>query len=69
MLVVLTRAAYGDILLPMIIFPGKTDRTIKDLTVPDNLCFVTQEKAWIDKPLMMVWYQKIGSRYVRERAK
>ena len=35
----------------MIIFLGKTDRTIKDLTVPDNLCIVTQEKAWMDERL------------------
>ena len=29
----------------MIIFPGKTDRSIKDLPVPDNLCIVTQKKS------------------------
>ena len=43
--VVLNIATCGDILLPMIIFPGKTDSTIKDLTVNDNVCIVTQEKA------------------------
>ena len=41
----------------MIIFPSKTDRTIKDLTVSDNLCIVTQGKAWMDERLMMVWYK------------
>ena len=39
----------------MIIFPGKTDRSIKDLPVPDNLCIVTQKKSWYG----MVWYEKI----------
>ena len=29
----------------MIIFPGKADHTIKDLTALDNLCIVTQEKG------------------------
>ena len=38
----------------MIIFFGKTNRTIKDLTVPDNLCIVTQKIAWMDKRLMMI---------------
>ena len=45
--VFLTIAAYP-------FFPGKTDRTIKDLTILDNLCVVTQEMAWIDVRLMMV---------------
>ena len=55
---VLIISTCGDILPPMIIFPGKTDRT-KDLAVPDNLCIVTQEKTWKDERLMMVWYEKI----------
>lgn len=57
--VVLTIAAYGDMLPILIISPGKTDRTIKDLTVPDNLCIVTQEMVWIEVRLMMVWHEKI----------
>ena len=54
--VVLTIAMCGDILPPTIIFLGKTDRTIKYLTVPDNLiaCIVTQENAWMDEHVMMV---------------
>ena len=67
--VVLTIAGCGDILPPMIILPVKTDRTIKDLTVPDNPCVAKQEKAWIDELLMMVWYKKIWLRYVCERTK
>ena len=43
--VILTITVCGDILPPMVIFPGKTDRTIKDLTVPDNLWIATQEHA------------------------
>ena len=48
-----------DVSPPMIIFPVKIDRTFKDLTVLDNLCIVTQEKAWMNERLMMVWYEKI----------
>ena len=58
--VVLTIIAFGDILPPMIIFPGKTDRTIKDFTVPDNLCIVTQERIWMDECSMMVRCEKYG---------
>ena len=47
-------ATGGDISPPMIIFPGKNDGTSKGLTVPDNLCIVTQEKAWRNERLMMV---------------
>ena len=64
-----TVAKCEDILSPMIIFPVKIGRTVKDLTVPNNLCIVTQEKAWINERLMMVWYEKICQRYVRERTK
>ena len=49
--VVLTIATCGDILPPMIIFPGKTDHTIKDLTVSDNLiaCIVTRKMlGWMN---------------------
>lgn len=57
-----TVAKCGDILSPIIIFSVKTGRTVKDLTVSNNLCTVTQEKAWINERLMMVWYEK----YVRD---
>ena len=55
--IVITIVACGDILPPMIIFPGKSDHSI-NLTVRDNLCIVTQEKTWIDEHLMIVWYEK-----------
>ena len=42
-----TRGSYSN--------PGKMDRTIKDLTVSDNLCIVAQKKAWMNERLMMVW--------------
>ena len=57
-----TVAKCEDILSPMIIFPVKIGRTVKDLTVPNNLCIVTQEKAWINERLKMVWYEKICQR-------
>ena len=66
---VLTIATCGDIRTPVIIYPGKTDHSIEDHTVPDNLCIITQEKAWMDELLMMLWYDKIWLTYVRRRVK
>ena len=51
--VVLTIHPCGDILPPMVIFCCKNDRTIRDAAVPDSLCIVVQEKAWV-----MVRYEK-----------
>ena len=42
----------------MIIFHAKTECTIKDLTVPNDICLVTKVKAWMDERLMTIWYQK-----------
>ena len=66
MTVALTIDVCGDILPTMIILSGDTDCTIKDLTLPDNLYSVTQEKTWIYERLMKVWYEK-KSPNVRER--
>ena len=66
MAVALTIDVCGDILPTMIILSGDTDCTIKDLTLPDNLYSVTQEKTWIYERLMKVWYEK-KSPNVRER--
>ena len=46
--VVLTAAADGFILPPMIIFRGKTNQTINDIEAPDGFVIVTQGKAWMD---------------------
>lgn len=51
--VVLACVASGDFLPPMIIFKGKTDRTIKNLRIPDGFVVMTQSKAWMDKDLMV----------------
>ena len=51
------------------LLPSKTDRSIKYLTVLENLCIFTQDKTWIDERLMMVLYKKIWLRYVRKIAK
>ncbi len=43
--VVLTFTADGGFLPPMIIFKGKTNRTINKLTIPKDFVVATQTKA------------------------
>ena len=50
--VVLSVAADGNLLPPMIIFKGKTDKTIKKLRIPEGFIAKTQEKSWMDEGLM-----------------
>ena len=56
--VVLTVVADGLILPPMIIFRGKTNRTIKDIEAPEGFVIVTQEKARMDEFLMFIWFMQ-----------
>ena len=51
--VVLSATADGTLLPPMLIFKGKTDKTIKKLRIPALV--KTQEKSWMDEGLMEVW--------------
>ena len=49
--VVLSCTANGDILPPMIIFKGKTRRSIKGLKAPEGVIIAHQEKGWMDGEL------------------
>ena len=64
--VVLSAAADGTMLPPMLIFKGKTDKTIKKLHIPEGFIVKTQEKSWMDEGLMEVWIEEIWLNYVRE---
>ena len=57
--VVLTVAADEFILPPMVIFRGKTNRTIKDIEAPEGFVIVTQEKTWMDEYLVFIWFDQI----------
>ena len=67
--VVLGVMADGNILPPMIIFKGKTDRTIRDLVVPEGFLVTTQEKAWMDEERMIMWLEEIWIKYTDQRIK
>ena len=67
--VVLSAAADGTMLPPMLIFKGKTDKTIKKLRIPEGFIVKTQEKSWMDEGLMEVWVEEIWLKYVREVSK
>ena len=59
-------AAMGDekMLPPMIIFKGKTDRTISDLNIPAEVIMKLQEKAWMDDHLMKVRVEDIWIKHI-----
>lgn len=53
--VVLSCTANGDLLPPMIIFKGKTDRSIRGLKAPTGVIVAYQQKGWMDGDLMLKW--------------
>ena len=67
--VVLSATADGTMLPSMLIFKGKTDKTIKKLDIPEGFIVKTQEKSWMDGGLMEVWVEGIWLKYVREVSK
>ena len=63
--VVLPATGDGKMLAPMIIFKGKTDRTVSDLNIPAGFIVKTQEKAWMGDDLMKVWVEDIWIKPMR----
>ena len=57
--------ADGRMLLPMIIFRGKTGQTIRNLNIPLGFIVKTQEKAWMDYNLMKVWVKDIWLKHTQ----
>ena len=62
--VVLSATGNGKMLPPMIIFKGKTDKTISDLSISAGFTVKSQEKAWIDDGLMKVWVEDIWIKHI-----
>ena len=58
--IVLAAASQGQMLPPMIIFKGKTDRTIRQLRVPCEFIIKMQEKAWMDEELCKYGVRRFG---------
>ena len=49
----------------MIIFKGKTNRTINKLTIPRGFVVATQSKGWMDDMLMSRYIDEIWMPYVK----
>ena len=67
--VVLTVAADGFMLPPMIIFWGKTNQTIKDIEALEGFVIVTQEKAWMNESLIFIWFDQAWKSYAEKKQK
>ena len=63
--IVLSATTDGKMLPPMIIFKGKTTKTIEKLRVPEGLIVKTQAKAWMDENLMHVWLEDISLQHTK----
>ena len=63
--IVLSATADGKMLPPMIIFKGKTTKTIEKLRVPEGFIVKTQAKAWMDENLMHVWLEDIWLKHTK----
>ena len=63
--IVLSTTADGKMLPPMIIFKGKTTKTIEKLRFPDGFIVKTQAKAWMDEELMHVWLEDIWLKHTK----
>ena len=66
---VLTVAADGFMLPPMIIFRDKINQIIKDIEAPDGFVIVPQEKAWMDESLMFIWFVHVWRAYAEKYEK
>ena len=57
--IILLATTDGKMFPPMIIFKGKTTKTIEQLRVSDGSIVKTQAKAWMDEELVHVWLEDI----------
>ena len=62
---VLCCTAAGKLLLPFIIFKGKTKRPLQKVNIPSGAVCTTQVNAWMDEERMLEWIDKVWSPYVK----
>jgi hypothetical protein len=65
--VALTITAAGDQLVPMIVYKGTENSTIKKQELPnhEHTCiYETQENAWMDKRVILRWVEDVLALYV-----
>ena len=67
--VVLSATGDGQMLPPMVIFKGKTEKTIRDLEIPPGFVVKTQSNAWMDDELMKVWVEEIWLKHAHAECK
>ena len=58
-----------EMLPPMIIFKGKTEKYIRDLNIPPGFIVKTQKKPWMDDDLMKTWIEEIWLKHINAECK
>ena len=61
--------AYGQMLPPMIIFRGKSDRTICNLIISPDFIVKIHKKAWIGYDLLKIWVEEIWLKHTQAACK
>ena len=51
----------------MITFWNKTNQTIKDIEAPEGFVLVTQEKTWMNEPLMFISFDQVWKSYAEKK--
>ena len=70
--VVLSATADGKMLSPMIIFKGKTEKTIRDLNIPPGFIVKTHthiQNDWMDDELVKIWIEEIWLKHINAECK
>ncbi len=64
---VLSCTSSGKMLPPMVIFKGKTQRVIKDISNSHGAVVSFQKEAWMDEIQMIKWTDDVWIKYTKKR--
>ena len=64
---VVTCSAAGQMLKPMVVFKGKTARSLKTVTQRSDIAIVHQKKAWMDSCLMLKWIKEVLLKHTKKQ--
>ena len=64
---VLACTATGDMLAPMVVFKGTTNRCVSGVRSSEGTLVSYQKKVWIDENEMWKWIRNIWIRYTKKK--
>ena len=64
---VVTCSAAGQMLKPMVIFKGKTARSLKSKTKRNDIVIGHQKKGWMDHAQMLAWIREVLVKHTKKK--